>query len=419
MDGALASFAQRLLPAAPAPLAAWAEALRAQGREQVLRLPAPGVRDEAWRFTDPAPLYRDAPVAVAVPGALAVAAALPEAGQRLVFVDGLFRPELSDAGAQDGVEVVPLAGLDQAPAGLGTLAGAHADLFGALNWAWLGQGALVRVAAGCQVQHPVHLQFLGTAGAACPRVLVVMEPGARATVVEEHAAAGGATLALPVTELLLGRGASLHFVRLVDAGSAGFSVGRCAARLDADARLEVQALGLSGRLSRLQLDVALAGPGAHCSLDGLALAATGGVCDLHSELLHAAPDCSSRQAQRCVADGTGRVVFNGAIRVAPGAQRTDAAQQCRSLLLSPRARVDAKPQLEIFADDVRCAHGATVGQLDEEQLFYLRARGLAAAEARNLLIHAFAAEILRRTPVASLRDRLGRRIASPVTARGS
>ncbi len=415
MDTHLPGFAQPLFRGLPVIDDAWA-GVRETARKQAFAAREPGPREESWRFTDLGALYRGEFDAILVPPAAVLEVPeLPEAGHRLVFVDGHLIPGLSRPAEGGGLEVRPVSGADAHPGDPipGTLVPASRDLFAALNLARLATAALVHVRRGCAAPAPVHLVFLYStaAHATFPRVMVRLEPGASCSIVEEHhARTGQAHLCVPVTELELGNGAQLTYTRVLRQGAGGFSLGYCEAVLGREAQLDVCTVSADGRLTRLDLGVRFAGPGARVGLDGLAKVDGNQVADTHSRLIHGAPNCRSRQLHKCVAAGAGRVVFNGAIRVEHGAQQTDAAQQSRSLLLSPRARVDAKPQLEIFADDVKCAHGATVGQLDDEQLFYLRARGLAAPLARELLTYAFAAEVLRRVPVASLRRRLEREL---------
>ena len=200
--------------------------------------------------------------------------------------------------------------------------------------------------------------------------------------------------------------ARVRHVRLQREGKAAFHIGACSVRLERDSRYQSVAVALGARISRYNLTVTQAGEGAECQVDGLALIDGRQLADTHSFLDHTRPDGRSRQMHKCIVGGAAHAVFNGRIVVRPGAQRTASAQQSRNLLLTDKAHVDTKPQLEIFADDVKCAHGAAIGQLDPEHVFYLKSRGLSEATARDLLTFAFATEIVERIPVPSLVKRL-------------
>jgi Fe-S cluster assembly protein SufD len=234
--------------------------------------------------------------------------------------------------------------------------------------------------------------------------------------VEEHYGTG-TYLSCPVVEVRVGEGAVLRHERVQRDSDEAFHFGTLRAEVAKGGQYHSRTLSFGARLSRQQPWVRLA-EGAEVSLDGLALLDDHQVADTHSFLLHAEPHATSHQLHKCIVDGKARAIFNGQIRVAPHAQGTDARQQSRNLLLSESARVDTKPQLEIYADDVKCSHGATVGQLDPEELFYLQSRGLNSDDARNLLTYGFAADVLNRIPVASLRRAL-RQLVMARTQAGS
>jgi Fe-S cluster assembly protein SufD len=333
--------------------------------------------------------------------------AAPEAGTVLTFVDGQYAPQWSHGA--DGMAGTLAQGLPQHAAAaepyLAQLAGVGQDVFAALNTAWLRDGALVVLGRNVQVERPVHLRFVTTRGGAavCPRVLVVAAGGARCTVIEDYVAlTADAYFTNAVTEIAVAPGAEVHHVRLQREALQAMHIGTVAVAVAQDARYSVQSIAMGGRLSRLNLDIRQGGPGCDVRIDGLALIDGEQVADTHSAMDHAYPHGSCTQLHKTIAGGAAHAVFNGKVLVREGAQLTQAAQQSRNLLLSPRARVDTKPQLEIFADDVKCAHGATVGQLDAEQLFYLVSRGLSADHAHSLLTYAFGAEIVERIPVPSL-----------------
>ncbi len=397
----------------------WLGERRAAALERANALAVPTTRDEEWRFTDITPLTRVPfqPAVVAPhPGADDVAKfIIPEAGVRLTFVDGMFAPELSaNAGLPYGVVVTSLA------AGLATHGSVierhlarHArfeqDVFAALNTARLRDGALVWVAKNQQCPTPVQLLFLSTqkAVAAYPRCLVVAEAGAELTLVEEYASlVDNAYFTDAVTEVAIGDGAQVRHVRLQREARDAFHIATCAVALAKDANYASHAITLGARISRHDLSVRQGGEGAEVRLDGLTLIGGRQLADTHTLLDHGRPNGRSRQLHKCIVGGAAHAVFSGKIAVAPGAQLTDSAQESRNLLLSNKAHVDTKPQLEIFADDVKCAHGATVGQLEAEHLFYLQSRGLSEQRARNLLTYAFGAEVIDRIPVPSLVEQL-------------
>jgi Fe-S cluster assembly protein SufD len=402
----------------PASRRAWLNALRGSALERANALAVPTTRDEDWRFTDLSPLYRtplpraQAP-AVLERGALE-AFAVPEAGARLVFVDGHYAPGLSDPLEDSGIGVAALPDLLDAvdalvPEHLGRYADFQSDAFAAVNTAWLQDGAVVTLARNRALERPVHLLFVSTrAGvSSTPRVLVVAQSGSACTLVEDYVALhDGAYLTNAVAEIGVGANAQVRIVRLQRESTSAYHIAHCAVRLERDARFESVAITLGGRISRYGLNVTQAGEGAQCRLDGLALIDGRQLADTHTLLDHARANGVSRQLHKCIVGGAAHAVFSGKIFVREGAQRTDSAQQSRNLLLTDKAHVDTKPQLEIFADDVKCAHGATVGQLDADQIFYLKSRGLAEATARDLLTFAFAAEVVERIPVRSLKRRL-------------
>jgi Fe-S cluster assembly protein SufD len=267
------------------------------------------------------------------------------------------------------------------------------------------------VPAGLHVAQPIHLMFVSTSTErphlASPRLLVVVGRGAEATLVEEHVCVDeGVYLTNAVAELDIGANAVLRHTRVQSDSRVGFHVGTTAVRLARDAQYHTQAVALGARTSRYNLDVVQTDTGTQATVDGLALIAGHQEADTHTTLDHAKPHGQSRQLHKCIVADDAHAVFNGRVIVRKDAQQTDSAQASRNLLLSDRARVDTKPELEIFADDVKCAHGAAVGQIDAEELFYLKSRGLDEASARDLLTYAFAAEVIDRVPVASLRRQL-------------
>lgn len=334
---------------------------------------------------------------------------LPEmVGTRQVFVNGHHAPHASCASSVPaGVRFLPLSTASEACHALGTvLPDVDSDVFEDLNTARFQDGAVILVPKHMKVGLPLHLLFLTqTPGAAVfPRLLVVLEAGAELELVEEHLGEGTA-LSCPVVEIRLGQGAILRHERVQREGTETYHFSTLRAEVGRHAQYHSRTLSFGARFSRQRPLVRLA-EGAEGTLDGMALLDGAQVADTHSFLDHAEPAAVSHQLHKCIVDGKARAIFNGQIHVAPGAQATDARQQSRNLLLSEAARVDTKPQLEIYADDVKCSHGAAVGQLDPEELFYLQSRGLNAEDARNLLTYGFAADVIQRVPVASLRRAL-------------
>lgn len=414
------------LPQGPA---AWLDARRAAALERANALAVPTTRDEEWRFTDLTPLtklqFQPVATAAAVPAAAIAGYAVAEAAARLVFVDGIYAPALSQRGALPaGITVELLADALQSRAALAEpylaqLADGERDLFTALNTAFLQHGVFIHAAKNAMLQAPIHLLFVATRKgiAAYPRCLIVADAGSGITVIEDYVALGEESyLTNAVTEIAVAPNASVRHIKVQREGSTAFHIGTCAVTLAKDARYLSHAVTFGARLSRNNLTVTQQGEGAHAQIDGIALIGGRQLADTHTLMDHARSNGSCEQSHKTIVGGAGHAVFNGKVFVREGAQQTDSSQQSRNLLLSDKARVDTKPQLEIFADDVKCAHGATVGQLDAENLFYLKSRGLPERQARNLLTYAFGAEIIDRIPVPSLVAQLERSVMARTEA---
>ena len=411
----------RALPASPA---VWLNTRRAAALECANALTVPTSSDEDWRFTDLSPLRKFSYQAVwsgAVSADEIAGFVIPESDTRLVFVDGRYSAELS---VSVGASVCTLTeGLKSHGPLIEQHLAQHADfgqrVFTALNTAWLRDGALVLLERNANLATPVHVLFVTTSpGAAlCPRVLVVADVGAQCTLIEDYVQlTDGPYFNNAVTEVVVGSGANVRHVRVQREALEAVHVGTTAVSVAKDAHYSTQSVAFGARLSRLDLNVRQMGEGAQVQIDGLALIRGEQVADTHSSMDHAHPHGRCAQVHKTIVGGRAHAVFNGKVLVREGAQLTNSAQQSRNLLLSPKARVDTKPQLEIFADDVKCAHGATVGQLDAEQLFYLKSRGLADQAARNLLTYAFGAEIIQRIPVPSLVTQLQRAVLTQTGA---
>jgi Fe-S cluster assembly protein SufD len=414
---------------APRDGASWLADRRARALDRANALTVPTTRDEEWRFTDITHMVKSSfrPATAGKHPSLADLAAFiaGEAAVRLTFVDGIFAPELSVIkGLPEGVMVAPLASALGTHAGtiephLARHVGFENDVFTALNTAWLRDGAYVHVARDRKCPTPVQLLYVATQkeAAVYPRCLVVAERGSECTVIEDYVALmDGAYFNDAATEIVAGEGAHVRHVRLQREAAGAFHIANCAVVLAREARYISQSVSLGARLSRLNLSVIQQGEGVEAVLDGLALISGRQLADTHTLMDHQHAHGQCRQLHKCIVGGGAHAVFNGKILVRPGSQQTDSAQQTRTLLLSDKARVDAKPQLEIFADDVKCAHGAAIGQLDPEQLFYLQSRGLSTQSARNLLTYAFAAEVVDRIPVPSLVARLEKTVLAQTQA---
>ena len=377
------AFARRAAKPAPAVLVA----LRQDAWARFGALGLPHARLEVWRFTNPAPITQATFVD----------------GRPIVTVSGGARAGGIVAGLEDKALAGPVA------ASLGRIAAWQERAFVALNTAMIEDGALVHVPRGVTLEEPVRIAYSTAPDATGkvathPRTLVLVEAGARVTVVEDFRASQTAgDFVNAVIEFELGEGAVVEHVSLLDEVPGALHVGAAFARLARGAHFLSRSITLGGRLSRRDVHVTFAGPGGESDLDGLYVSSGDELIDHHTTADHAVPACSSRELFKGVLGGASRAVFNGAVIIRPGAQKSDAGQQNQNLLLSVDAVVDTKPELQIFADDVKCSHGATVGQLDDDALFYLRTRGIDAAAARALLTHAFARAIVDRIGDAGLR----------------
>jgi Fe-S cluster assembly protein SufD len=403
---------------------AWLRSLRAEAGERFFAAGFPTTRQEAWRHTSVAPIARAAfSEPAASPGGLA--ATLDRLGfggafkgREAVFVNGRYAPELSSfsvAGAR-------LATLAEAAADGAALSESLAKLasdadspFTSLNTAFFEDALVLRVASGSRIREPLHLLHVSTRGAAelptlsHPRTLIFCGRDSEAHVVESYGGPKGELyFANAVTEIRLEDGAILDHVKLQRESPQAFHVASLAVSQARDSRFRNQSVCVGGALVRNDIDARLLGPGADCTLDGLFVADGEQLMDTHTRIDHATPHGTSRELYKGILDGRSRGVFHGRIVVRKDAQKTDAHQSNRNLLLSKDALVNSTPQLEIFADDVKCKHGSTTGQLDPLQLFYLQSRGLSAQAARSLLTYAFASDLVARIGVPVVRSSLER-----------
>ncbi len=391
----------------------------------------PSARDEDWRYTNLRRLLRKKfSVAGAPTGPVSDAAAGRLIGIadacRIVFVDGHFSRELSTA-APGAACVAPLTAVLGDPQQAASIAfDAIADItqhpFAALNTAMFSDGALIRVPAGLDSRLTVYLVFVSSehagAVAAHPRVLVEVGHGSSLQLIEHHVVLGAAdNLVNTICEVDLQPGAKVEHFRLQDDAKNGFNIAGLHVRQGRDSEFVSRNYCLGGALTRNDIVILLEEPGARCTLNGLFMTGGNQHVDNHLRIDHLSPHTFSDQNYRGVADGRSRGVYNGKVIVHAGADKTDAAQSSKNLILSDAAEIDTKPELEIYADDVKCRHGATVGQLDADALFYLRSRGVDLETARALLTYAFAEDVVADIDIDAVRSELDARILGRLPAK--
>ncbi len=400
--------------------------LRDAAAEYVLAANFPMVKDEEWRFTDLSPLL---PIQFNVPQSNQSAIKLSDITMpvknkddlplRLVFVNGIYAPDLSAVNLPDFY----VGNLSNAPekyqARIADVLSKHKqpnEVFTALNIAGLLDSAVVFVPANMSIALPIHLLFLTAPGASptmCqPHCVVIAEPGSNVTLIEDYATIGNvAAFTNAVTDVVVGENAAVNHVRLQREAGDVVHIGKSAIDQSRNSRYTCHAISLGGKISRHNLEVFQHGEATETTLNGLTVAFGEQLSDTHSLINFNHPHGTSRQLHKCIIGNRARAVFNGKVFVSKAAQLTDAGQLSRNLLLSSRARVDTKPQLEIVADNVKCSHGATVSQLEDDELFYLQSRGLDLERSRYLLIDAFAAEILDKLPILGVAKMLSTCVA--------
>ncbi len=396
----------------------WLSQLRAQAIDHVGTKQLPTRRDEEWRFTDISPLAH-LPYRPSLPECNLLAQDieylyLKEAENRLVFVDGHYAPQFSVITESAALVIGNIPAFLSTHAStlqshLGQYAKFDNNVFAALNTAFLRDGALIIAPRNTTIAEPIHLLFIATHSevTSYPRCLLIGEAGSDITLIEDYVALQQVTyITNSVTEISLAANAHARHIRIQRESAQAFHLANCAVSLAHASNYQSVNIALGSQISRYNLDVRLTDEAAECAIDGLTLISGHQLADTHTCIDHVTPNGTSRQQHKCIIDGKAHAVFNGKIIVRPHAQHTHSSQSSRNLLLSKTAQVDTKPQLEIFADDVKCAHGATVGQLEQEEIFYLQSRGLSEIAARNLLTYAFGAEIISRIPVASLKQQL-------------
>jgi Fe-S cluster assembly protein SufD len=397
----------------------WVRERRELAAKRFAEVGFPTTKQEDWRFTNVSPIaaagyplaagsFAQAPSlvsGVSVPGSL-----------RLAIVNGQFAAGLSDLGAMPkGVRIAGLRdgardGADGLEQHLGTVFGIDAHPFAALNTAHLDDGVAIFIANGAVVETPIHIVVV-TGGdhavAAHPRVLVVAGEHSQVRIAQTFIGAPNSEyFNNAVAEVVVGEGAVVDYYTDQRESERAFHIANIQARVAAKGVFASHAFSTGARIQRHDIGIALKGEGADCTMNGVYLADGERLMDTHTALDHAMPHCTSHEVYKGILAGKAKAVFNGRIIVRLDAQKTDAKQTNRALLLSDDATINSNPQLEIFADDVKCTHGAAVGQLDEEAMFYLQARGLTRAEARDMLLHAFAGEVLEGLKIPALREQI-------------
>jgi len=402
----------------------WLFPMRKAAISRFAELGFPTTHDEDWRFTNVAPIAKlpFKPVSEYSRANFDAAAVARHSftslkASRLVFVNGHFAAEFSSILPQEGgVKIGSLAAaLKTDSALIEKHLARHAQdedsAFIALNTAFFHDGAFIFVPAGQTVAEPVHLLFISTSAEAGmtthPRNLIIAEKSSKLTVIESYVSTGkGAHFTNAVDELVIGENAVVEHCKFQDESTEAFHIAAIHAHLGRNCNFIAHSIATGARLSRNNIRTSLADEGVECVLNGLYLTRDDQLADHHMIVEHAKPHCNSHEYYNGILDGRSKGVFHGRILVRPNAQKTDAKQTNKNLLLSEDATVDTKPQLEIYADDVKCTHGATVGQLNDESIFYLRARGIGVETARRMLIHAFAGEIIDRIRHVPAREEL-------------
>ncbi len=406
---------------------AWLLNLREKAGEAFESLDFPTTHHEEWKYTNVAPILKvpywevsELDVEGLTAETIAPLTFAESRNSQLVFVNGLFSRELSNLTAlPDSVVGSNLAEIPTEHANvvrdhLATYADYRDQVFTALNTAYIGDGAFVYIPNGKVVETPIHLLFISTAKepvASHPRVLIVAGSGSIATVIESYVSPGeDVYFTNAVTEVAAKEGSVLTHYRLQEESERAFHVATTQVYQERKSNYTSCAVSLGGEIARHDLNVALTDEGIETTIDGLYVVTGRQHADNHTSIDHQRPHSTSHQLYKGILDGRSRAVFNGKVFVREGALLTDARQLNKNLLLSSEATVNTKPQLEIFADDVKCSHGATVGQLEDEELFYLASRGLAPERARALLTYGFAEDVISKIKLKSAREQLDRTV---------
>ncbi len=405
----------------------WLNTIRTNGIEKFKAAGYPSRRDEEWRFTPVGPI---AGTVFTEPNHNSTGLTkndlrnIPFAELNcttLVFIDGRFCAELSTLSSyESGIRVDSIAAaLDSSPEllepYLDKLGAKTNGVFASLNAALFEGGTFVYIPSNQQIKGPINLLYVSSSSdiptASFPRNLIVAEPGSSATIVESYVGLSESVyLACPVTEVFVGVSAHIDHYKLQQESVNAFHLGTMNITLSKQSVFSSHGITLGGSISRNDITAYMGGEYAECTLNGLYLANGRRIVDNHTSIDHAVPNCPSHEVYKGILNDNARGVFNGKIFVREDAQKTDAKQTNKTLLLSDSAQIYTKPQLEIFADDVRCTHGATIGQLDTDQQFYLQARGIGKEDARNLLVYAFASDVINRIKVDAARSQLDKQL---------
>jgi Fe-S cluster assembly protein SufD len=411
---------------------AWLRTAREAAFRKFESVGFPTARDEDWKYTNVTPIVRGnfSPVmrngtTPSFEGRVAKSLYPETENSRLVFVNGLLQQNLSSMKLPDGVVVADLHDALRQPEYEGQIreqlsSSSEANGFTALNAALFSSGAFVLIRRGVEVAAPIHLLFTssienGMTPASFPRVVVIAEENSSATIVESYTGDREAYFTDTVVSVVVADGARIEHYKVQSESAAAFHVASTFATAGRNASYESTNINLGALLSRHDIAVTFQHEGASCAVDGLYLIGGDQHSDTHSVIDHASAHCTSRQLYKGVLDGKSHAVFNGKVFVRHGAQQTDAQQTNKNLLLSGEARVDTKPQLEIFADDVKCTHGAAVGQLNDDELFYLESRGINPGLARNMLTYGFAEEVIEKIKIDSIKKELDQAVMSSLS----
>lgn len=416
------------------PSVAWVELVRESAMDRFELLGFPTVKDEEWKYTNLAPVakesFQPAFDQTTFSKAEADGFSYPETrSTHIVLVNGVFRKDLSELSELGSVAATDL--LDATADArhsktvrsyLARNASYHDRGLTALNTAFLHSGVFIFVPRNVELQTPIQITFVADSSDSksinFPRVLIVAEENSSAKVVENYrGSSDGSYLTNAVVEVVARDGARIEHIRLQRESLQATHVGATSVELGRGSSYNSTAINLGGKLARHDVTVVMDHEGAECWVDGLYVVGADQHSDTHSLIDHKEPYCNSHQLYKGILDGNGRAVFNGKVFVREGAQKTDAMQTNKNLLLSPQARVDTKPQLEIYADDVKCAHGAAVGQIDADELFYLQARGINPELGKSLLTYGFAEEVIAKIGIESIRKELDEAVMNQLHSR--
>ncbi len=438
-EGSYQAAFRRLQQRSASAASSWMARLRESAMDRFEQLGFPSVKEEDWKYTNVAPISRlsfepvlgtDETAGALSPSDFARFAYHEAETSRLVFLNGvLLKQSSAVSGLPAGMVAIDLQDAiaderysDLIREHLARSADYNANGLTALNTAMISSGAFVLVPKETVLESPLQLLFVSDTSrpnpAAFPRVLIVAEENSRGLLIESYSGLGkGPSFTDAVVEIVLKDGARLEHYKIQRESVEAFHIATTSVDLGANGSYDTTTINFGAQLSRHDIHVKMANEGAECRVDGLYMVGGAQHTDTHSVIDHQQPHCNSHQLYKGILDGKSRAVFNGKIFVRHGAQKTDAMQTNKNLLLSKDARVDTKPQLEILADDVKCAHGAAVGQIDDEEMFYLETRGIHPDLAKNLLTYGFAEEVIEKIKVDSLRAQLDEAVLNRINAR--